>query len=259
MSGLRTGFTIGPGIDVEDGTRWAADRGFDHVELLFDGPFARERLERRDDLAAYFEGASVDLVVHLPFALDIGSPFTPVREGAIAELVAGLDLARELGAEKAVFHSSSNAWDLGWSDDELRGFVRDSTREVSEAARERGIEPCAENVIDGPYDVTGFSALLEATDVSMTFDAGHARLAGFDAEASAAFLETHRERVSHVHLSDNRGGGDEHLPVGMGTIDFSVVLAPLLESGWEGSMTHEVGTTDLSYVEGSQRALEALL
>ena len=194
----------------------------------------------------------------MPFAVDIGSPFTPVRGGSVAELIATLDLVTKLGGEKAVFHPSSRAWDLGWTDGELAPLITESVREVTLAARERNVEPCVENVINGPYSIQGFDALLRETDASMTFDTGHARLAGFSRDESARFLDRHRERVSHVHLSDNRGGSDEHLPVGLGTVDFETVLSPLLDSSWAGTITHEVGTTELGYIEQSKRCFGAL-
>ena len=262
MSRTRQGFTVGPGMDLADSLRWAEDTGFAFVELLLDGPFARERIAARDDTAAIAEAVAdspLGLVCHLPFGLDIGSPFEPVREGGVAELLACLDLASEIGAEKAVFHPSSRAWNLGWSDEELAPLILDSVREVTAAARERGVEPCVENVIDGPYSINGFEDLLSATDAVMTFDTGHARLAGFSATESAAFLDRHHEHVSHVHLSDNRGASDEHLPVGLGTIDFETVLAPFLDGEWSGTMTHEVGTTNRAYIETSKRELDGLI
>jgi sugar phosphate isomerase/epimerase len=258
MADISIGFTVPPSRPFDETLDWAAERGFDHVELLFDSRFARERLESsRDEVAEALSARGLDLVVHLPFAVDIGSPFSPVREGAVAELSAGLDLAAGLGAEKAVFHPQSKAWELGWSGDELREFVLGSTRLLEAAADDAGIELSAENV-SGPYDLDHFPDLLARTDVSATFDTGHALLSGHDEDDMADFLREHRGRVSHVHLSDTRGGGDEHLPVGMGRIDFETALAPLLD-GWAGTMTHEVGTEELSYIERGKERFDELL
>lgn len=261
MARVRQGFTVGLGMDVADSLDWAASEKFDFVELMLDGPFARERLAEReaiDALADAVRTSSLDLACHLPFTVDIGSPFAPVRGGSVAELIADLDLVTKLGGEKAIFHPSSRAWDLGWTDDDLRELIRDSVREVSAAARERDVEPCVENVIAGPYSIDGFDELLAETDAGMTFDTGHARLAGFSETDSAQFLDRYRDRVSHVHLSDNRGESDEHLPVGLGTIDFETVLAPLLDSDWVGTMTHEVATTELGYIVESKRQFDAI-
>jgi sugar phosphate isomerase/epimerase len=263
MTSFRQGFTIGPGMAVEPALDRARAADFAFVELLLDGAFSRERIadrEATEALADAFCSSDLDLVCHLPFALDIGSPFSPVREGSVAELLVCLDLAERFGAEKAVVHPSTRAWDLGWRDADLEPLIIDSVRQVASAARERAIEPCIENVTSGPYSIDGFDSLLDALDpaTAMTFDTGHARLAGFSATESASFLDRHRDRVSHVHLSDNRGSGDEHLPVGLGTIDFETVLAPLFDGDWAGTMTHEVGTTDYEYIEASKRALDRL-
>jgi sugar phosphate isomerase/epimerase len=258
---LDLGFTLGLGMDFESTVRWAADEGFDFVELLLDGPYARERIEDRiEEMRAVLETAGVDVVVHLPFAVDPGSPFAPVREGAVAELVAGMDLAAALGAEPVVFHPSSDAWELGWDEPETRAFVHESVDELVPAARERGLEPCLENVVSSYYVAERFPELLARYPAaSMTFDTSHALLSGMDESAQAAFCREHADRIGHLHLVDTRGGSDEHLPVGMGRIDFETVLGGLAAAGWSGTATLEVGTEDRDTIALGGRHVRALL
>ncbi len=258
---LDLGFTVGLGMAFDEAVRWAADEGFDFVELLLDGPYARERIaDRRGTMRATLADAGRDIVVHLPFAVDPGSPFTPVREGAVAELVAGMDLAVDLGAETVVFHPSSDAWDLGWTAAERREFVHAGLDDLIPAARARGLDPCVENVVSSYYDVTTFPELLERyPDASMTFDTSHALLAGADETATAAFLREHADRIGHLHLVDTRGGGDEHLPVGMGRIDFAAALAGLSDAGWSGTATLEIGTEDYDTIALGKRHVDELL
>jgi hypothetical protein len=66
-------------------------------------------------MRAALEETGVGVVVHLPFAVNPGSPFEPVRDSAVDELIAGVDLSADLGAETAASHPSSEAWDPGWS------------------------------------------------------------------------------------------------------------------------------------------------
>jgi len=255
------GFTVGLGMPFEEAVVWAADEGFDHVELLLDGPYARERIEdRADAMRETLSVAGREIVVHLPFAVDPGVPFTPVREGAVAELTAGMDLAADLGAERVVFHPSSDAWGLGWEPDETRAFVHESLDELVPAARERGLEPCLENVVSSYYDATTFPELLERyPDAAMTFDTSHALLAGLDEAGQAAFCREHAGRIAHLHLVDTRGDDDEHLPVGMGRIDFGTILAGLADVGWSGTATLEVGTEDYDTIALGGRHVEVLL
>lgn len=258
MPELRTGFTAPISVDLARSLEWGASRGFDFVELLMDGRFARERLERRrGSVVDCLTESDLDAVVHLPFAVDLGSPFEPVREGVVAELAAGVDLAATFGAETAVVHPQSRAWDLGWSVSECRAFVRDGLETLHERTANADPTLSIENAGD-TYPIGAFDALLDTVDLPMTFDTGHAFLDGFSATQMADFLAANRERVRHVHLSDTRGGSDEHLPVGMGRIDFETALAPLLE-GWSGTVTHEVGTENFETIALGKRHFDELL
>jgi sugar phosphate isomerase/epimerase len=87
-------------MPFEPTVRWAAEEGFDFVEPLLDGPHARGRIaDGVVSMRSAPADARTDIVVHLPFAVDPGSPFAPVRDGAVDELVAGMGLAADLGTE----------------------------------------------------------------------------------------------------------------------------------------------------------------
>lgn len=257
---LELGFTVGLDMPFGEAVAWAGEEGFDFVELLLDGPYARQRVaDRKESMRVTLADAGVDLVVHLPFSVDPGSPFAHVREGAVAELAAGMDLSADLGAEAVVFHPSSDAWERCWSDPELREFVHAGLDELIPAARDRGLEPCVENVVSDYYDAAAFPELLARyPDASMTFDTSHALLAGTDEVEMAAFCREHADRIGHLHLADTRGGDDEHLPVGMGRIDFATVFAGLVDAGWAGTATLEIGTTDYDTIALGKRHAEAL-
>jgi len=258
---LELGFTLGLGMEFDPTVRWAGAEGFEFVELLLDGPYARERIEgRAASMRATLEAEGIGVVAHLPFAADPGSPFTPVREGVIAELVAGMDLAADLGSETVVFHPSSDAWDLGWSEVESREFVHEALEELVPAANERGLEPCLENIVSSYYVAAAFPELLERYPAaSMTFDTSHALLSGMDEATMASFCNEHADRIGHLHLVDTRGDDDEHLPVGMGRIDFATVLEGLAAAGWSGTATLEIGTEDRDTIALGRRHVDALL
>ncbi|WP_254839661.1 sugar phosphate isomerase/epimerase family protein [Natronomonas marina] len=258
---LEVGFTLGLGMEFEPTVRWAASEGFDFVELLLDGPYARERIaDRAESMRSALTDAGVGIVVHLPFVVDPGSPFAPVRAGAVEELTAGMDLAADLGAETVVFHPSSDAWDLGWAETETRGFVHEALDELVPAAIEHGLDPCLENIVSSYYVAARFPELLERyPDASMTFDTSHALLSGMDEAAQAAFCREHAGRIGHLHLVDTRGGDDEHLPVGMGRIDFETALGGLADAGWSGTATLEVGTEDRDTIALGKRHVRTLV
>lgn len=253
------GFVTQGWMEREAAIAWAGDNGFDYVEILMDGNDHRERLEPAvEDVRAAATDAGVDLAVHLPFPTPIGSPHEHVREGALREQEACLDLAGDIGAGKAVLHPESGAWGAAWSDEQVRPHIDDAVTRLARYGAERGVEVCAENLFNKPYTLHEMDRLLERTPASMTLDTGHARVVGTDEEGVAAFLREWRDRVSHVHLNDTRRPRDEHLPFGAGTIDFRTELAALGE-GWSGTLSLEVFTGSYDYLAESKERLDDLL
>jgi sugar phosphate isomerase/epimerase len=255
----RVGFVTQVSIPLDEQLAFATTADIDHVEILMDGPTTRQRLA--DDVATIRETvaeAELDLLVHLPFPTDIGSPYAGVRNGALTTQRRCLDTAAELGAEKAVLHPETVAWDVAWEDADVRDHIDESVTTLNEYAAERGIEICAENIFGSAYTIETIDRLLSRTDVSMTLDTGHARVTGYDSSDTAAFVQQHGDRISHVHLNDTRLPEDEHLPFGAGTIDFDAIFSAFA-SDWQGTMSLEVGTSSIAYLQQSTVALEDVL
>jgi sugar phosphate isomerase/epimerase len=136
--------------------------------------------------------------------------------------------------------------------------VWESLRRLHDHAAPDGIELCAENLFGSPHTVADMPDLLAETPVSMTLDTGHARVSGYDASDTAAFVRDHADRIGHVHLNDTRRAADEHLPFGAGTIDFGEILGAF-PADWAGTLSLEVFTESPSYLLESERRLDALL
>lgn len=258
MTDIHTGFTVAGPMSVDAAAERAAASGADLVELLLDGPHARNRVDAeavRSALATHDRR----LVVHLPFGVALTSPHEHVRAGLRREFAATIECAADLGAEKAVVHPTADAWDLGWGAEALREHVAASVDDLARTADDHGVELCVENVLDGPVPLDGLPELVAGTPAGITFDVSHALLAGHDEAEQASFLETHRKSVSHLHLADTRGtDDDEHLPLGVGTTDWRTALDPL-RSGWNGTITLEIGTLDLDHIVDSVERLDAFL
>lgn len=259
MSEIRRGYVTQVALDTREEIEWAGERGLDFVEFLMDGDLRRGRMaEREAELTDLLAASGLDALVHLPFPVDVGSPFDPVREGWVAELEACLETAAALGAEKAVLHPESRAWSVTWPDERVRPNVVESVQSLVEFGAARDVEVCVENLFDSTYTIRSIDDLLEETDASMTLDTGHARIEGFSSADTAAFVADHRDRVSHVHLNDTRGPSDEHLPFGAGDVDFDAVLDPL-RSDWEGTLSLEVSSPSFAYLSESVARLDDLL
>ena len=256
---LRQGLVVGGTVPWRDVVDAATAHDYDFVELDMEQAFPPEKT----DVAAVAEvlaAHDLDVVVHLPFRLDPASPTEHGREGACRELEAAIDVAADLGAETGVMHANAERFVHTWGEGALRDALYESVDRVASYGADRGVEVCVENVKDDVFDAGDFPDLFAATDASACLDTGHAFVSGFDAAAQADLLQEYPDRFSHVHLNDTRmDGDDEHLPVGLGRVDFETLVAAMAESGWSGTCTHEIYLFGLEYVGTAKTVFDGLL
>jgi sugar phosphate isomerase/epimerase len=258
---VRQGFMIDGACDrpLADAVAFAADRGFDFVELNAEQGYDRRRTDP-ERIGALADDAGLDLVVHLPYRLDVGSPHEHVREGALRELEAGVDHAAAMGAERAVYHASSDVYPDVWADGAVVEAIHDSARRLHEYGAERGVAVVAENLKGPAFTAADFPTLFARTDATMCLDTGHAHATGTEGPEQAALLREHGDRIPHVHLNDTRReDDDEHLPVGLGRVDFAEIVAAMVETDWTGTCTHEVFGYDLTYAAAGKERFDDLL
>jgi sugar phosphate isomerase/epimerase len=111
-----------------------------------------------------------------------------------------------------------------------------------ERARRAGVTLCLENMSEQPSD---FAPAFQRTwDLGMTLDVGHGQILS-RSNTSFGFAAQFGDRIRHLHLHDNHGGGgvqdDLHLPIGQGCVDFAGILAALRAAGYRGGFSLEVG------------------
>ena len=89
--------------------------------------------------------------------------------------------------------------------------------------------------------------MLDGLEMGMCFDIGHANTTGQIGAMLA--LEA---RFVNMHVHDNDGTGDQHLGLGYGNIDFSVLR--LLK--YRGNHILEAATPDIEAALASRRTLQ---
>src|ERR671924_27624 len=87
-------------------------------------------------------------------------------------------------------------------------------------------------------------------DVRFHLDVGHAHLAG---DTTGELLAAFGDRLAHVHVSDNFGVDDLHLPLGAGSIAWRDVIDRLRGIGYDGTVTLEMHSPEPRHLEVSLR------
>ncbi len=95
-----------------------------------------------------------------------------------------------------------------------------------------------ENVYElGPHQICPLFDALDSPDVRFCFDTGHAN--AFGSASYQEWLEALGSRLGEIHIHDNNGTTDEHLPVGEGTFPFPEFMEGVRERNLAPILTVE--------------------
>ena len=219
---------------------------FHFVDLTLEPPGAWPVVP--EDVRALLDETGLGVVGHTAWYLPIASPFPQLRAAARAVLVSAFDVFAAVGATHVNVHPDPVMRSYPRAD-AIAGNV-DAVAELAPAAAARGLTLMVENMGRSFGTVAELAPLLDA-DPSVRFhlDVGHAHLAGQTNELLAAF----GERLAHVHVSDNFGLDDLHLPLGAGSVVWREAVDAIRRTGYNGTVTLEVHSAELRHLEVSQQ------
>lgn len=183
----------------------------------------------RDELEEAMSSYTMKFTIHAPLSdINIGTLNPGVRREVLNQLVDVVMIADDLGIERVTMHPGFLSPITFKKREMAMEAVRSSVGEIEKRTEETGVMKCLENmprsfvtIFTEPEEILD---LIDGTSFRLCLDVGHANTTRNLAE----FLE-HWHRFGSVHLHDNRGRIDQHLPIGDGEIDFKMVLAKLRE------------------------------
>jgi len=183
---------------------------------------------------------------HAPFAndIDISSPDLATREHAMDEILRAVEAASILGVHYFVIHPGPENADIPSREERMVRIenVISVLNRVAVRCAEVGIKCVLENklphlLFGSSSDIVWILGTLDTNEVGACLDTGHAFLAG-DLYNLVYKLGPYL-RMLHVH--DNKGHSDEHLPPGEGRIEWGAFMRELLQVGFYGPMILEIG------------------
>lgn len=118
-----------------------------------------------------------------------------------------------------------------------------SLDELVPLARGLGIPIALENMARDTWEILD-AALAEtpADVVGLCYDSGHANIDGPDGRRADGIehFERHLDRLQALHLHDNDGSGDQHLPPFYGSIDWKRVVSDVRRSAYPRIFSFEL-------------------
>ena len=114
-------------------------------------------------------------------------------------------------------------------------------------ARSRGVRIALENLPEGNQELIARALATYGPEfLGICYDAGHGNLTGDGLD----WLERHRERLIALHLHDNHGATDQHLPLFAGTVDWRRLAGLITRSSYaKQAMTLESNNREMPSVD----------
>lgn len=255
-------FPIKPVLDeIEE----IAELGFDYLELAMDPPQAHYSniIEIKESILNALDAHSMQLVCHLPTFVSTADLTTSIRNASLDEMFKSLEVAAELNASKVVLHPGYVAG-LGIFVMEMAlKYGLESLEAIIAKAAQLGLCLCLENMFprfQSFFKPEHFTEILKRfPDLKLTLDTGHANIGNKNGYRVFDFIKLFSHRIGHIHLSDNLGKKDDHLPLGAGTIGFYEIARALKDCGYNDTITLEIFTEGRRQLWSSREGFAALL
>ena len=198
-----------------------------------------DRVERLNELRS---SHGLQYSVHSPYSdTNLCADDSHIREAIIERVERSIRYASTLEARCIVVHP-------GWTTatekfNKGRGWQLNlaSMNRLIKTSEEHGVNLLVENVPPpNPYlfvtvaDLERFYRDID-TAPGMVLDVGHSNLQG----ETIKFLDRFGDRIKHIHVSDNTGDVDRHLPIGCGSIEWPRVIEAVRGTGFDGWLVVE--------------------
>jgi sugar phosphate isomerase/epimerase len=229
-----------------------AKLGFDYVEIGIEEPNATPSIlmSQEEEILSALARNRLRPLGHTAYWVGFGSSHDEVRLGWVKEGKRMIEAASQLGIRLLNFHFNSRLGMTGRTEKSRETFLQhftDSITELTRFAAENGVELMLENIPPEPAhpleSLAYFSQIMSGVpSLKFHFDVPHAfienRMKGVE-----EYLDAFADRLVHIHIHDNHGEQDEHLPLGRGKIDFKKVVRLLKEIDYNRTITFEVFTS----------------
>ncbi len=242
-----------PGRSVLKEIHRIHDDGFDFVDLTLEPPAAW--LPDGAEVGRLLSDLGLGAVGHTAYYLPIASPWPELRAQARDLYRRCLDVFAAAGVTLVNVHPDQRL--PLHNSDQMRARNAEAIAALVGDAAQVGIEVMVENLDNRFADVDDLAAIFDAAPgARFHLDVGHAnlRVGRGEDDRTERLLEAFGDRLAHVHVSDNNGGGDDlHLPLGAGRVDFRRAIRSLKRRGYDGTVTLEVFSREREHLRTSRR------
>ena len=253
---MKIGVMNNPTKSVYDEVTAFGEARFAFVDLIIEGPAARKIDVAK--LQPIIDSYGMSVTGHTDPCLPYAYPIQGIRDACLKELERCAGIFSALGAGVMNIHPSY------FCPPAMRNNMVDLNIEalnpIVEMAASYGLTVVFEN-FKAPFDRVSIIKMMmdEVPGLALHLDFGHAN---FGKDNHYIFCKKMGHYIRHVHFSDNRGRDDNHMPLGVGSINWKNAVKSLKSIDYDGPITLEVFCDDAAmlfkYLDLSRRLVLGL-
>ncbi len=236
---MELGIMNNPSKSVYDEAAFCGKAGFDFFDLTIEGPATKVDITK---LKPILDSYGLFITGHTDPCLPYAYPILGVREACLKELERCAGIFSALEAKVMNIHPCYLCPPAMRND--LVSFHIEALQPIVEMAASYGLTLVFENYT-APFDQVSTikTLLMEVPGLKLHLDFGHTNFGIDDHEVFCGELGDH---IQHVHFSDNRSRSDDHMPLGVGTVNWQNAVNSLKAIGYNSTITLEIFCNDPS-------------
>jgi sugar phosphate isomerase/epimerase len=233
---------------LENALSWGESNNFGLLEIVAENNHAIDE-ETLPKIKEMIPSYNLDYTVHSPFSdINISSLNKSIRKESIRQVKYSIFAVNEIGGKVMTFHPGRHSAATSKSRETTKKILFDSLKEISDYNKDFGVTIALENMPDTFITTMKVSQeILEVlenkqlSEIKHTMDVGHLETNNVDI---GDYIYDLKKYLIHMHLHDNFGEFDNHLPLGEGNINFPKIFRALKEINYKGRIILEMTNTE---------------
>lgn len=233
---MKFGMMNNPSEDPLKEIRWIAKNKLDFVDFTIELPKAREINVKK--IKSALNKYKVGIVGHTAWYLPMRYPYKEVRMFALKEAIRSLKILHKLGSKTMNLHFFNPL--MGIFDKQHIGWYAEVINPLIKEAKKIKMTIMLENSSGSDTHIARLEKLFKkCPGLKLHIDIGHANL-DTKTNATEKYFKKFKNKIEHIHVSDNFGKKDDHVTLGKGKINWVKIAKTLKKYKYDKTITFEV-------------------
>lgn len=237
--------------------QWIGENGFDYVDLAVEPPLTLNGEMNCGAIRKTADRYNLDIVIHTSPFLPLADRHLKKRQAALTQLLDAVKFAQDLGSPLVTIHYLGAP--AHYSFHKTVSIYVDLLKCLIHTGNGAKVSVALENSPANKMEAHVFRTIFkQVPETHLLLDVSHTHL-NTDVDVAGDFLNDAvlGQRLSHIHISDNNGVEDLHLPLGSvrNGIDWKKMIRMIRNHPYDDRITLEVFSPDRKYLLVSRNKL----